>query len=496
MKMNFVDKVISFFNPESAYERAVYREALRNYDAGKVNRFNSDWLPVNTDTENADKNERDIIKARARHLERNSDLGNSAIGGMQRNIIGDGIKPQAKTADNNLNRQLEELWKTWSQANNCDITAQQSFYELQALVFNRMWIDGEIFIRLVIDNKSEATLPLKLQVLKSDWIDATICTAPKTGNIIRSGIELSSALKPLAYWVQKRSADGYIQLDSERIPANQILHLWQKKLPDQIRGISNMATIINRIKDTQDYLNAELVSAKIAACFSIFIKKNAPHGAVGRMEVDKEGKRLFDLAPGLITELQPGEDISTANPSRTMTNAKDFMGIQERLIGAGVGLSYELMSRDFQKSSFSAARQGHLEDRKTFKPLQNYIVGHFCQPIWEQFVDLAVLTGLVYIPNYFTNRNQYIKAEWITPGWSWIDPVKEVTADISALKNGGKTMSQWCAERGFDWQEQLEQVAKEKDYAESLGLTLGIHTPEAVQAAATNFNNQSKEEED
>ena len=83
----------------------------------------------------------------------------------------------------------------------------------------------------------------------------------------------------------------------------------------------------------------------------------------------------------------------------------------------------------------------------------------------------------------------------MAPGWSWIDPEKEVKADLLAIQNGGKTMAQWCAERGYDWREQLEQLALEKATAEEMGLTLSIHTPEAVQAAQSNHEGKENSNE-
>lgn len=494
--MNIIDKAISIISPQWAYERVAYREYLKAYEAGEVNRFNDTWMPINADTENTDKNERDLIKARARYLERNSDIAGAAIGGIVRNVVGTGIKPQARTGNEKLNNQLELLWKEWVKHTSCDITMQQTFYELQAMLLKRKIVDGEILIRLVIDKK--AKIPFKLQVIKSDLLDTYMMNAPKTNNIIRSGIELDDYLRPLAYWIQKKSPDGYVTYESERIPANQIIHLWLKNNPDQIRGVSDLAPVIKRLKDMQDFLDAETVAAKIAACFSVFITKNGPGqlpGVQQNNKKDKEGKLLSSIRPGMVSHLRPGEDIKTANPSRSITTAKDFINVQQRLAGAGMGLSYELMSRDFNGATFSSARQGHLEDRRTFEPMQQYLISHFCQPIWEQFVDMCVLGGLVSIRDYAQNREVYTYAEWVTPGWSWIDPEKEVKADLLALKNSGKTLAQWCAERGYDWKEQLSQMAKEKEYAESIGLTLSIHTPESVQAAESNHKEEKNDSE-
>lgn len=492
--IKMLEKAIAAISPQWACERAFYAESLRAYEAGEVNRFNDGWLPVNTDTENTDKSQRDLIKARARYLEDNSDIAGAAIGGIVRNVVGTGIKPQARTGDDELNKQIEALWEEWTRAENCDVTGQQTFEELQALLLRRKIVDGEILIKKTVDKKGK--FPLKLQVIKPDMLSQYLLRAPKTNHVIRSGIELDDHLKPLAFWIDKKTPDGFVQYDPDRIPAKEIIHLWTRKHPDQIRGISDLAPIIKRLKDTQDYLDAETVAARIAACFSVFITTSTgTPGAAGRFvkTKDAEGKKLQSIRPGMIKYLAPGEEVQTANPSRGMANARDYISIQERLAGAGLGLSYELMSRDFNKASFSSARQGMLEDRKTFEPMQNFMASHLCGPVYREWLDLCVLAGVINIPDYAQNREKYQQCDWVTPGWAWIDPSKEVQADINALQNAGKTLSQWCAERGYDWREQLEQMALEKETAEALGLKLAIHTPITVQAAQSNHVNDDDE---
>ena len=485
--IKILERAIAAISPQWACNRAFYAENLRAYEAGEVTRFNDGWMPVNQDTENSDRTQRDLVKARARYLEDNSDIANGAIGGIVRNVVGTGIKLQARTRDEVLNKQIEKLWREWCRAENCDITGQQTFEELQTMLLRRKIVDREILVKKVIRRGKK--FPLCLPVIKSDLLSQTMLTAPKTNNVIRSGVELDAHLKPLAYWVNKKSPDGYIEYDPDRIPASQMIHLWLRSKPDQIRGMSDLTPIIKRLKDTQDYLDAETIAAKIAACFSVFIttQTGAP-GMVGRVGTakDPEKKKLQSIRPGMIKYLAPGESVSTANPSRSIASAKDYVAIQERLAGAGMGISYELMSRDFNNSSFSAARQGMLEDRKTFEPIQAFMSEHLCMPIYREWMDTCVLAGLLDIPDYFANKEEYQLAEWVAPGWAWIDPQKEVSADIAAIQNGGKTMSQWCAERGYDWREQLEQMALEKKTAEEMGLTLSIHTPINVQAALSN----------
>lgn len=495
--MKLVERIIAAISPKWACRRAFYAESLRAYEAGEVNRFNDGWLPVNTDTENADKSQRDLIKARARYLEDNSDIAGAAISGIIRNVVGTGIKMQARTGDEELNKKIEALWNEWTRAENCDVTGQQTFEELQAMLLRRKIVDGEVLVKKTIGKTGK--FPLKLQVIKSDLLSSYLIRAPRTNRPIRSGVELDDHLKPLAYWVDKKTPDGYLQYDPDRIAAKEIIHLWTRKHPDQIRGISDLAPIIKRIKDTQDYLDAETVAARIAACFSVFITTSTgTPGVAGRFGSvrDSEGKKLQSIRPGMIKYLAPGEEVQTANPSRGMANAKDYISIQERLAGAGLGLSYELMSRDFNQSSFSSARQGMLEDRKTFEPMQNYLASHLCAPVYREWLDMCVLRGLLDIPDYNQHREKYQQCDWVAPGWTWIDPSKEVQADINALQNAGKTLSQWCAERGYDWREQLEQMALEKKTAEEMGLKLSIHTPITVQAAQSNHADDEERKED
>lgn len=477
--MNVLEKIVAFISPGTALKRMYAKQMLKYYEAGEMNRFTDSWRALNGDDENMAAPERDIIKARARYLERNSDIANSLISAFLRNVIGTGIKPQARTGSKDLDDKLEALWKKWA-TTNCDITGQSTFYELQKMLLLRRFVDGEILVNKVYDNNAE--IPLKLQVIKTDLLDTSRFNG-NGKNVVRSGVEVTSYLKPVAYWILQKTPDGFLTLDSKRVKAENMIHLFNKTSPEQIRGISELAPLIKRTKSIEDFLDAETMSAKIAACFSIFIKRN--NGGYNQY-AENDKNRIEEIHPGMISYLNQGESIETANPSRSMTSARDVVNLQQRLMGAGAGLSYELVSRDFNNANFSAARQGLLEDQMTFKPIQKYMIEHFCNPIWSDFVEACVLKGLINIKDFFSNKEKYTNSAWIAPGWSWIDPEKEVNADIKAMQNGGKTLSQWCAERGDDWQSQLDQMAREKEYAEKLGLKLNIHTPEAVQAAQSN----------
>ncbi|GMO03658.1 hypothetical protein LSA36186_19070 [Lachnoanaerobaculum sp. JCM 36186] len=138
--MSWLDNIISFISPEWGAKREAWRQSLyemRSYDAGDYSRGNANWRVVNQSAEYTDKYSRDNVRARARDLERNSDMMNSVIGAYKRNVIGGGYILQAKTGSDELNDSIETAWKKWCKKQNCDVTGTQSFTQMMRMCMKR-----------------------------------------------------------------------------------------------------------------------------------------------------------------------------------------------------------------------------------------------------------------------------------------------------------------------------------------------------------------------
>ncbi len=144
--MNWLDQLIGWISPETAAKREAWRQVLneqRNYDAGNDARLNRNWYAVNQSAEYTDRYSRDTVRARARDLERNSDMMNSVIGPFVRNIIGKGMVLKAATKDTDLNSEIEALWKIWCKKRNCDVTQTQSLNQmLRMCVRRKRWTEA------------------------------------------------------------------------------------------------------------------------------------------------------------------------------------------------------------------------------------------------------------------------------------------------------------------------------------------------------------------
>lgn len=454
-----------------AYKREAWRkgyEELKSYDAGVNDRLNAGWRTVNASAEQTDGLYRDTIRARARDLERNSDISESIIGAFERNVVGTGFKLQAKTSDEELNLQIEKLWKEWCKPRNCDVTFQQSFVEMCRMAVRRKKLDGGIiFIKRYT---KDGIVPFSLQIREVDDLD-TMQTSSNNVRII-NGIEYNEFNRPIAYYFKKYDVNGFYLGDSERIEADDVIFLWSKKRPSQIREISEMSATMTRVRDINSYMEAVSVKERVAACLSAFIKRQSPGpGAIGRQgrtsSQTYEGKTL---TPGMIMELNPGDDISVVSPPAQGASAADFVRLQTMLIGSGQGISYEAVSRDMSQVNYSSARQGLLEDQKSYEIEQQFLVDHLLTEVYETFFISAVLSGAIQLKDFWNRKKEYMQHEWTPPGMKWIDPLKEASANKISLETNQTTLAEIAAASGQDWREIVDQRAREIEYMKQKGV--------------------------
>ena len=217
---------------------------------------------------------------------------------------------------------------------------------------------------------------------------------------------------------------------------------------------------------------SELVAARIAACFSLFITSEASMDIAVNAGYEKNtaNQLVESLEPGMIKHLMPGESITSFNPQRPGATFEPFVERILRAISAALGLPYELVAKDFSKTNYSSARAALLEARRYFKVKQEWLSRKLCQPVWDMVLEEAYLKGELGSVSFYDKRNYWSGATWIAPGWEWVDPLKEAKAAEVGLKNGIVTHSDLYSAQGKDWEESFEQRKRELDKMNELGL--------------------------
>jgi len=415
---------------------------------------------------------------RAGYYARNNPWVSAAVQSLVGNIIGAGIKPRSAHPDSGVRDALHRLWDRWT--DRADAGGLADFYGLQALAVRAMVEGGESFARLRVAPSADGTVPLKLDLLDREQVTLSLSSDLGNGVRVRAGIEIDGEGRRVAYHVYRARPDdpfGPLALETVRLPAEDVVHLFQPLAAGQLRGITWLAPVLLRLHELDQYEDAALVKAKVAALFTGFIRD--PDGTVAGLNDGSgvNGVLQVGMEPGSLVPLPPGADISFSNPADP-GDYGPFVKNHLRAISSGLGLPYELVSGDLEGVTYSSIRAGLVEFRRRVEQLQhNVVVFQFCRPVWERFVRLAVLTGALPVRDFDRDPGAYLSATWLPPKFDYVDPKKDVEAEILAIAAGLKSRTQAIAERGFDAEQVDAELAADQQRAQRLNLTFSHTLP-------------------
>jgi len=487
---NVIDRVVAYFAPRAALSRRRARILLSAaYKSADISRLKNRWILPGTSGTDPTPDEWDlsVIRERSRDANRNDPVASGATDTMELNIVGSGLKPQARIrADRlgiseskaaKLNRQAEMAWAHFTPF--ADAANRLDFDEIQFLVLRKIIEDGESIV--IPGEAKEPWRPFfrALEVLEADRLESPMSADHRDKNIV-SGVEMGPRGQVEAYHIKSDAAEGgyrrYTARDGKGRP--NVLHIFRSKRPGQVRGIPHFSPVLSYFEDLASYLEAEVVAARVAACLAVFITKQDPMATAITMGPETEtatNARIQEVEPGMVGYHNTGESINVVDPKRPGDTFPSFMETVLRLIGVSLGLPYELLIKDFSKTNYSSARAALLEGRRMFTNWRNWLSRKLCQPVWELVLEEAMLRGIFRVNRYefYENKPEYCRAVWIGGGWGWVDPTKEAEAAKMAVDYGLSTMAEEAAAQGRDWEEVLEQRKREQDRAAELGVVLG-----------------------
>lgn len=443
-------KLASWLAPTIATPKRMYSAAIQN-------RLTADWQALNTSADTEIVTSLRTLRARSRQLIRDNEHGRNAVRIIQNNVVGDGIGMQAQVKNQRgkllttVNDQIEEAWEDWWQdKTQVHVAGLLAGPDIERIIVSNLVENGEAIIRLIRQPFGGGAVPLAIEVIEADrLIDNYSMPTTSSGNHIRMGVEVDRWGRPAAYWMYPTHPGDYqfsaIQPAAFlRVPAEEIIHLYLVERWPQTRGVPWFAATMKRLNNMGGYEEAEIVAARGAAAIMGFIQSPDTPPSDGL----ESGKQVMDMAPGQIRHLLPGEQFNGFNPTRPNANMDPFMRLMIRGVAAGVGVSYESLSRDYSQSNYSSARLALLDDRDLWRVLQGWLIRNFRKPLHSEFLKAASLGGTLDISDFYSNLKKYSDVRFKPRGWSWIEPSKEVLAYQMAVRNGFMTVSDVIALTG------------------------------------------------
>ncbi|WP_411386971.1 phage portal protein [Pseudomonas sp. MPB03] len=433
------------------------------------------------------------LRGRSRAAVRNDPYAFNVIDKRVSNLIGTGITPRPNTEDNALRKLLQLLWDDW--VDESDVDEHTDFYGQQALVARTVETSGECFVRLRPRRLDEGlAVPLQVQILAPEFVPHDKFETTRTGNAIRAGIEFNPEGKRVAYWMYLSHPRDGVSLNAGynqlvRVPASQVLHIFEPVEPGQLRGVPRLSPVLKRLRSLDNYDDAVLFRQEVANLFAGFISRPAPEsGPVPRdpvtgepLSFDRDGfTPMVALEPGTMQELGPGEEVEFSKPPDAGNNYPDFMRQQLMAAAAGTGTPYEILTGDMREVNDRALRVVLNEFRRRLEQLQFGVYVHqLCRPIRAAWMDMAVLSGALVLDDYAKRRREYLRTRWVPQGWAYIQPVQDVQARRMEVQAGFASRSEMVTRTGYDAETVDAENAADNARAQALGLNYNTH--EAVE---------------
>ena len=471
--MSWLNSAIGWFSPRTGLQRAQAKLALqlieghqRRYEGSSAGRRTDGWITSGTDV-NAEIGAANArLRSRARDLVRNNAYAAKAVFSLSANVIGGGIVPRADD-------KTDRLWAEWS--DRADAGGLTDFYGLQALILRTVVESGSVLVRRRIRRPEDGfAVPLQLQLIEPDHLDGTRdITQPLNGGVIEQGIEFNAIGQRVAYWLYPRHPGtatlfGNTPFESRRVPADEVLHIFDPLRAGQINGVTWFAPALMKMRDLDDYDEAELVRKKIESCFAAFVETPDDGGAtLGSSEIDQEGQRIESFEPGMIEYLQFGCTVKFGEPKAT-GGYGEYMRIQLHAIAAAVGLTYELLTGDLSQVNFSSARLGLLEFRRRVKQIQTQmLLPQLLLPVWGWFTDIGRAAGQIDM-----RRTGRIPVQWTYPKFEAVEPLKDAMADLTRIRSGTLTLPEAQAAAGYDPSDMLAEIVATNKLLDQFGVIL------------------------
>lgn len=439
------------------------------HEAASTGRRLRSWLPHDS-SPRREHLKLPLLRARSRDACRNNPVALAAVERITTDFIGMGVSPKPLAPDESTRMRLIDTWEAWSRE--CDADGRTDFYGLQSMAMRSILESGEVLALLETDEA--AGVPLKVRLLESDHLPFKSETLA-SGNKVVDGIELDRRGRRVAYWLHPNHPGDPDAGTNEpvRVDAARVLHVFEATRPGQLRGIPKLASVLVRLKDVDEFDDAQLQRQKVANLFAGFIKR--PPVDPATQEVGPDGRPLpvdpadqppLTFEPGLLQELADGEDVVFSTPPGVSNGTDDFTRRQLHIVAAALGVPYAILTGDFRDINDRVVRVAINEyKRRAYAFIHNVLVPQFCAPIRNAWVDASVLAGM--LPS---NRPGAKATRWTPHAWAYIQPVQDIEADVLAINNKLKSRSEAVLERGYDAEMVDREWAADASRERDLGL--------------------------
>ncbi|MBO89523.1 MAG: phage portal protein [Rickettsiales bacterium] len=457
------------------------KRSQRSFEAVNTGRLFADFASMTRSSDSELRPALRTLRNRCRELARNDEYVRRYLQLVKTNVVGPGgisVQAKARNSDGSLdapgNKIVENAWRRWSKAGICTMDGRLSFVDAQRLVVETLARDGEVLIRKI--NGADNPDRFAIQFLEADLLDEELNIKLDNGNRVRMGVEIDEFGRSVAYHLLREHPGDHefsntYSRKHTRVESENLLHLFQSDRPHQTRGVPPLASCMNALKMLHGYVEAELVASRVSAAKMGFITTPDSEGYAG--DDFEDNNQIMNAEPGSFEQLAAGQSITMFDPTHPTTAFSDFHKAVLRGVASSMGVSYASLASDLESVNYSSIRQGALDERDGYRTLQEFLITHFVEPIFQSWLTSAMTSGSLPLP--MTRFEKFSNSVIYRPrGFSWVDPVKEINAQVTGIQNGLLSMQDVANHYGADIEDVFESIQREKELAARYGLSLAF----------------------
>ena len=439
-----------------------------------------------------DAGDRQRIVSTLLDFRRNNSLVKSLCRLRETDVVGNGITPRPSTGDEILDEQLWERWNEFSMAPEVTQTMTMRQVQQQLASMTLIFGDGGLLltrngqVQMVEGDRigsEESNFPFNPRAANTNGT-----TDMDRRNPIIDGVEVSRLGKPVAYHIGERFEAGGIT-NLRRVRASDFIFVKKFMRPTQVRGVPELATVVNDLQDVDEYDSIEMVAAKVGATLSAVVKRQGSldYELAATAAGQDQERQLENFNPGQFHYLEPDEDISVISAGgRPNTDAIKYLEYRLRKIGSTIGIPVEFMLMTIGRTSFSASQGMVLlyqqtvenEQRALMQPMSRLWRWKVANWLRDPELNLVVPDGA-----------DPFRVSWQPPSFRWINRAAQVKADTAYLQMGALSLDDISSTFGYDATESLEKKAKNIRTAKRLAAEYDVGDWRELFNPLTTFGN-------
>ncbi|EFH4529513.1 phage portal protein, partial [Escherichia coli] len=394
----------------------------------------AEWLPPAQSADAALLPALRLGNARADDLVRNNGIAANAVALHKDHIVGHmfliSYRPNwrwlgmRETAAKSFVDEVEAAWSEYAEGmfGEIDVEGKRTFTEFIREGVGVHAFNGEIFVQPVWDTETTQLFRTRFKAVSPKRVDTP---GHGMGNrFLRAGVEVDRYGRAVAYHICEDdfpfSGSGRWERIPRELPTGRpaMLHIFEPVEDGQTRGANQFYSVMERLKMLDSLQATQLQSAIVKAMYAATIESELDTqsamdfilGANSQEQRERltgwigEIAAYYAAAPvrlggAKVPHLMPGDSLNLQTAQDTDNGYSVFEQSLLRYIAAGLGVSYEQLSRNYAQMSYSTARASANESWAHFMGRRKFVASRQASQMFLCWLEEAIVRRVVTLPS-------------------------------------------------------------------------------------------------